>query len=125
MRLAQMIYMTKPARSEIWLVRFDPQIGDEIEKNRPAVVVQEDGLGRLGLRIVVPITNWNDRYSHFPWHTKIDPTPQNGLSKTSSADSIQVKSVSEERFLKKLGEVSAAELENIVAAVALCVGYLP
>jgi len=117
--------MTKPARGEIWLVRFDPKIGDEIEKDRPAVVVQEDGLGRLALRIVVPITDWKDRYLQYPWHTKIAQTAQNGLSKDSSADSIQVKSVSEKRFLRKLGEISDAELENVVAAVALCIGYSP
>ena len=85
--------------------------------------VQEDDLGRLALYIVVPLTDWKERYTSFPWHTQILATIANGLTKDSSADSIQVKSVSEERFLKKLGGMSSDELENVVAAVALCIGY--
>ena len=115
--------MTKPARGDIWLTQFNPKVGAEIEKNRPAVVVQEDGLGRLPLYIVVPLTDWKERYTRFPWHTQIPATTANGLAKDSSADSIQVKSLSEARLLKKLGEMSPDELENVVAAVALCIGY--
>lgn len=46
----------KPKRGEIWLVDFDPTTGSEIGKRRPAVVVGIDGVGRLPLRIVVPVT---------------------------------------------------------------------
>jgi len=80
-------------------------------------------VGRLALYIVVPITEWDERYSAFPWHTKLPQTPTNGLGKESSADSFQVKSVSEKRFVTKRGEVSKEQLDNIVAAIALCVGY--
>jgi len=117
--------MTKPARGEIWEIRFDPAIGEEIQKIRPALVVQEDGLGRLALSIVVPITEWKDRYSAFPWHTRILPSARNGLQKASSADALQVKSVSHDRFTSRIGFVSSADIENVAAAVALCVGYSP
>lgn len=115
--------MTKPARGEIWIVDFDPQEGAEISKRRPAAVVQDDSLGKLPLYIVVPITDWKERYASFVWHTKIPSTAFNGLAKDSSADSIQIKSVSLDRFIKKMGTISDKELENVVAAVALCVGY--
>ncbi len=55
-----------PARGEIWLVNFNPQIGAEIEKLRPAVVVSINAIGRLPLRIVVPITAWSPVYVHSP-----------------------------------------------------------
>ena len=44
-----------PSRGEIWLVDFDPSIGSEIRKVRPALVVSLDSIGRLPLRLVVPI----------------------------------------------------------------------
>ncbi len=44
-------------RGEVWLVNFEPSVGTEIQKIRPAVVVQEDGLSILGRTIVVPITS--------------------------------------------------------------------
>lgn len=115
--------MTKPGRGEVWLVRFDPSCGAEIQKLRPAVVVQEDELGRLPLSIVVPITDWKEHYSAYPWHTKLVPSAENGLEKASSADSLQVKSVSHERFVKRVGDVRKGELDNIVTAVALCIGF--
>ncbi len=49
-----------PQRGEIWMVRFDPSVGAEIRKIRPAVVVSLDNVGRLPLRIVVPLTDWQD-----------------------------------------------------------------
>lgn len=49
--------MMKPARGEVWLVSFDPSLGAEIRKVRPAVVINIDEMGRLPLRIVVPITD--------------------------------------------------------------------
>lgn len=56
-----------PERGEIWLVRFDPSIGDEIRKSRPAVVVSSSRLTRLRLRIVIPITGWQPRSNQIPW----------------------------------------------------------
>jgi len=55
-----------PKRGEIWLVDFDPSIGAEIRKVRPAVVVSLDTIGRLPLRMVVPITDWKPLYG-FEW----------------------------------------------------------
>ena len=112
-----------PARGEIWLVSFDPTVGAEITKDRPAVVVDVPEGGKLPLHIVFPVTQWNTRYAVLPWHTKLEPSVSNGLSKDSSADSFQVKSVSLNRFKRKLGNVSSEELENIVAGIALCIGY--
>jgi hypothetical protein len=46
------------------------------------------------------------------------------LDKASSADALQVKSVSEDRFVKLLGTVAQGELDDVSAAIALCVGYV-
>ena len=44
-----------PSRGEIWLVDFDPAVGAETRKLRPALIMSVNTIGRLPLRMVVPI----------------------------------------------------------------------
>ena len=111
-----------PRRGEIWLVDFEPSFGAEIRKVRPAVVLSLDRLGRLPLRVVVPLTEWKPLYNQYSWFVRIQVTLVNGLSKDSGADAFQVKSVSESRFSRRLGAATANELDDIAAAVAFVVG---
>src|SRR5260370_17555833 len=98
---------TKPVRGEVWRIRFDPAEGEEIKKVGNGVVIREGAVGRLRLKIVVPITEWKPRYANYPWFVILAPAPSNGLSKDSGADAFQVKSVSETRFLDRLGELTS------------------
>jgi mRNA interferase MazF len=109
-------------RGELWWIRFDPAEGNEIKKRRTAVVMSENGVGRLRLKIVVPITEWRPRYASYPWFVHLPSTPANGLTKESGADAFQVKSVSETRFLSRLGELTPSQVAEIANAVAVCVG---
>jgi len=111
-----------PVRGEVWRIRFDPAEGDEIKKVRTAVVISENAVGRLRLKIVVPITEWKSRYASYPWFVRLAPTPTNGLTKESGPDAFQVKSISETRFLDRLGELTASELDDIANAISICVG---
>ena len=49
---------TTPKRGEIWRVNLDPTIGAEIKKIRPVIVISSDAVGKLPLKLVVPITEW-------------------------------------------------------------------
>jgi mRNA interferase MazF len=111
-----------PKRGEVWLIDFDPSVGAEIRKVRPAVVVSLDSVGRLPLRMVVPFTDWKLAYASFPWFVEIPATPANGLSKDSGADAFQTKSLSESRFVRQLGELLPDQMDAIAEAIALCVG---
>jgi mRNA interferase MazF len=111
-----------PVRGEVWRIRFDPAEGDEIKKIRLAVVISEDAVGRLRLKIMVPITEWKAKYAGYPWFVNLAPTPTNGLTKESGADAFQVKSVSDTRFLDRLGELPLSKLDDIANAIAICVG---
>ncbi len=104
-------------RGEIWLVNLDPTIGSEIKKTRPAVIISSDLVGILPLKIIVPFTDWKDRYEKASWMVRVDPSPQNGLIKTSAADGLQVRSVSAQRLVKRLGALSNLEVAKIVQAV--------
>ena len=105
------------------MIRLDPQVAEEIAKVRPAVVVSVPYVGRLPLRIVVPITDWKPHYARFPWFTHLLPTPENGLTKESGADAFQVKSVALRRFQTRLGILTPSQLSEIAAAIALCIGF--
>ena len=111
-----------PKRGEIWLVDFDPAIGAEIQKTRPAVIIGMDAIGRLPSRMVVPITDWNARYGNYPWFVELTASSTSGLAKDSGADAFQTKSVSQSRFVRLLGRVTVAQLDDIASAIALCVG---
>lgn len=111
-----------PNRGEVWRLRFDPSEGAEVQKTRPAVVMNVPAVGKLPLRIVVPITGWDPRWVTVPWLVYLKATKRNALTKDSAADCFQVKSVSLTRFDTQLGVLTADEIEQIAAAVALCVG---
>jgi mRNA interferase MazF len=106
-------------RGEVWLINLDPTIGAEIKKTRPAVIVNDDAIGILPLKIVVPITEWKDRYSVAPWMVQIEPDKQNKFEKVSAADTFQLRSIAQERFHRQLGTLSNTIMQNITRALAL------
>lgn len=115
--------LATPKRGEIWLVGFDPTIGTEIKKTRPAVVISSDAVGRLPIKLVAPLTDWKEHYSHNIWHVRINPDKINGLAKVSGADALQLRGMDRQRFIKKLGRVSESTLEEIVLAVTAVIEY--
>jgi len=76
-------------RGQVWLVNLDPTIGSEISKTRPTVIVNDDAIGILPLKVIVPITDWKERYATRPWMVHLQPTIDNGLSKPSGVDTFQ------------------------------------
>ena len=105
-------------QGEIWLINLDPSVGSEMRKTRPAVIVNDDNLGKLPLKVIVLITDWKDRYQIAVWMVQIHPDIMNGLSKISSIDCFQMRSVSEKRFVKKLGEINSIQRNQIKEALA-------
>ena len=101
---------------EIWLVNFSPSVGDEIGKTRPAVVVGNDRIAGLELRIVVPITG--KKHPIRPWHVKIRPSGTNNLTKESLVDCFQLKSVSKRRFGRKIGSLSVQDIDTVKVCIA-------
>lgn len=71
-------------------------------------------MGKLTLSIIVPVTEWKQHYTLVPWMINIPPEDKTRLSKESSADCFQVRSVSQIRFVKKIGTVDQDILEKIM-----------
>ena len=102
-------------------MNLDPTIGDEIKKVQPAVVVSREAIGVLALRVVVPVTAWQDRFTDCDWLVRLEPDASNGLDKISAADTFQVRSVSCRRFVRLLGRLSPADQSRIAGGLRLVV----
>jgi mRNA interferase MazF len=105
-------------QGEIWSVNLDPSQGAEIRKTRPAIIVNDDAVERLPLKIIVPVTDWKTYFGQAPWIVKLTPDSKNKLSKPSAADCFIERSVSETRFVKRIGVVDALTMERIQDGLA-------
>ncbi|MBX9640697.1 MAG: type II toxin-antitoxin system PemK/MazF family toxin [Mycobacteriaceae bacterium] len=109
-------------RGEIWQVDFNPARGSEANKIRPAVVVSNDRanatasrLGR-GMVTVVPVTS--NVATVYPFQVLLT-FGASGLAVDSKAQAEQIRSVAAERFRRRLGHISPAELSQIDDALRL------
>ena len=117
-----MILKISMNQSEIWLIDLEPIKGAEIRKTRPCVIVNDNSMGKLPLKIIVPITDWKDHYKVAPWMVRINASEENGLSKTSVADCFQIRSLSEDRFVRQLGKIDDDTLDEIKEAISRVLG---
>ena len=116
---------SNPRRGEVWLVNLEPTLGTEIRKTRPAVVISSDSVGRLPIKLVAPITEWNPRFAPNIWHVHLEAAAANGLSKASAVDVLQVRGVDTVRFVRKLGELMSEQMEEIILAMAAVIEFPP
>ena len=112
-----------PKRGEIWLVNFDPTVGAEIRKIRPAVVISSDAAGRLPIKLVAPITDWKPYFAQNFWHVKIESDTMTGLNKASAIDALQLRGVDLLRFIHRLGSVSEVTMSEITIAIVTVIEY--
>ncbi|MBB4080383.1 mRNA interferase MazF [Lewinella aquimaris] len=109
-------------RGEIWLINLDPTVGAEIAKKRPALIINEDGVGKLPLRVIAPITNWKSHYNLVPWMVRLSSDEVSGLDKESAADIFQARSISTKRMISKLGDAIPEQMELAKRGVAVVFG---
>lgn len=101
------------------MVNLNPTVGTEISKTRPCIIVNDDAIGILPLKVIVPVTDWKDSFVTRLWMVKLEPSAKNSLAKISGVDTFQIRSVSENRLLRKIGNVSESEMLLISQALAI------
>ncbi len=100
-------------RGEVWWVNFDPSVGGEIRKKRPAVIISNNAANQFLNRVqVVPLTSSVDKL--YPSETYIT---LRGKKAKAMAD--QLTTVSKKRLINQAGAVSNAELEGIKRAISI------
>jgi mRNA interferase MazF len=110
-----------PRRGDIYLVNFDPTVGHEIQKTRPALVVQNDIANRFSpITIVAAITS---KFNELPYPTEVIlESDQSGLSLRSAVLLNQIRSVDRRRLTKRLGRASAATMRAVDQALQISLG---
>ncbi len=114
----------EPKRGDVWDVELNPVIGDEIHSHfslRPCVVISSDAYRKLDLRIIIPLTGWENKYRNAPDILKIPKDCMNNLDKDSAAMAMQIRCVSTERFKKPRGRTKAEQLEDLLDCLAFAV----
>jgi mRNA interferase MazF len=115
--------MLNPQRSEVWLVDLNPTRGQEMQKVRPVVVMSSGLFKSVALRIVIPITSWQDKFTVRPFMVEIPRTTQNGFDRTSAGNVLQVRSLSTERFIRRIGVIESGVMKELLAGLAICLEY--
>jgi mRNA interferase MazF len=113
-----------PRRGEIYLTALDPTLGREIQKTRPALIIQNDVSNRLSeITIVAPITS-TVRFPLNPVHVLLVADERTGLSVTSVALFNQIRAVDRIRLTKRLGVVDAEAMERVDEAIKISLGLI-
>ncbi len=108
-----------PRRGEIWLA----DLGDADPV--PVVIVSANALEQLPLRLVALLRPWEDRFADFIWLQKIDARWPAQLAQPHAADLLQLRSVERHRLQRQIGRVPATRMDEIAAAIALIVDFVP
>lgn len=109
-------------QSEIWLVDLSPTVGAEITKTKPCVILSSNEIGILPLKVIAPITDYEGHYNSIPWMVTLSPNNVNNLSKKSVIDLFQLRSVSQSRLIRNIGEVAEEEFLKIMDAAKIVFG---
>ena len=121
--MARKAKVIRPKRGEIYLVNFDPTVGAEIKKTRPALILQNDIANRYSpITIVAAITSKYD-VTLYPTEVLVKP-PEGGLTTNAVVLLNQVRSIDKGRLIKRLGVLKPATMQHIDRALQISLGLV-
>ncbi len=115
--------VASPLKGDIYLVNFDPTVGSEIKKTRPALVIQNDVANRHSpVTIVAAITS---KFADPPYPTEVVMRPEeSGLPLPSAALLNQIRSMDRQRLIKRLGHADTETMQRVDRAIEISLGLV-
>ena len=108
-----------PKRSEVWLVNFDPTIGAEINKTRPALIIQNDISNTYSpVTIVAAITSAKAGDKIYPTEVFVK-AKAGGLANDSLVLLNQIRTIDKQRLVKKLGTLPTSTMKSVTTAIEI------
>ena len=115
--------ITAPKRGEIYLTCFDPTLGAEIRKTRPALILQNDLANRYSpITIVAAITSQFEE-PLYPAEVLVRAS-EGGLTSDSVILTNQIRSLDKRRLLRRLGAVKRETMMKVDRAIAISLGLV-
>lgn len=115
--------VARPRRGEVYLVNFDPTIGAEIRKTRPALVVQNDIANRWSpVTIVAAITS---RFEEPTYPTEVViRAPEGGLEVDGVVLLNQIRSIDKRRLVRRMGALKPERMRQVEQAMLISLGIV-
>lgn len=112
-----------PKRGEIYLVNFDPTIGSEIKKTRPALILQNDVANQYSpITIVAAITS---QFDSRLYPTEVFVKAKEGYLKVDSVVLLnQIRSIDKKRLIRMLGVVNQETMVKVDRAIRISLGLI-
>jgi mRNA interferase MazF len=114
--------MIFPRRGEIYLVAFDPTLGHEIQKTRPALIIQNDVSNQYSPITIVAAISSQFRIPPHPREVPVAAGTKTGLSKSSAVILNQIRSIDRLRLKKRLGTLDASAMRLVDEALKISLG---
>lgn len=106
-----------PRKGEIWLVNFDPTIGVEIKKTRPALIIQNDA-GNIASQATIVAAIASTQRKARSFEVQIVP-PKGGLAKKSIILLQQIRTIDKHRLIICLGSITPETLQKVEMALKI------
>ena len=121
--MARKSAVAPPKRGEVDLVDFDPTIGPEIRKRRPALVIQNDIDNRHSPITIVAAMTSQIAGERYPTEVVLHP-PEGGLTRPSAVLLNQIRSVDRKRLVGRLGRLRSETMTRVDRALRISLGLV-
>ena len=113
-----------PRRGDVYLVALDPAVGAEIQKTRPAVVIQNDSANRASpITIVAAVTSHSERRRVYVTNVPV-AKGEGGLPAASLVLLNQIRTVDHQRLIRHLGALRPATMRRVDRALVISLSLL-
>jgi mRNA interferase MazF len=109
----------RPERGEIWWVNWSPGRGSEQTGRRPALIVQTDPANHNPLYPNTIVVTMSTKGRNIPFHVRVEPTAENGLTVPSFIKCEQLLTVSKTRLEKRRGQLNSDDLDRVATALRM------